>query len=186
MMVQQLAAQVALPGRIAKIRAVKGGEVVAPVDARALHGIRQPFGVEDELVQLKTIRVDIVRFRSITMRGGAEVQSRIEPSIDLRPAAGLVDGGHERIAICVRLTHHRRTAIRPIGIGKWRRIERRRKAAARWGRGRRGSNRRRPVLTVKLRPAGKEALRLGGIRRRSVGQRRGLSVWPLRLRKTAR
>ena len=35
--------------------------MVAPVDMIALHGIRQPLGVEHKLVHLKTIRVDIVR-----------------------------------------------------------------------------------------------------------------------------
>jgi len=34
---------------------------------------RSPLGVENELVHLKTIRVDIVRLRVIAMCGGAEV-----------------------------------------------------------------------------------------------------------------
>ena len=81
MIVQQLAAQVALRDREAIVRAVEGGKVVAPVDMIALCGIGQPLGVKNNLVYLKTIRVDIVRFGRIAVGGGAEVQRRIDPPI---------------------------------------------------------------------------------------------------------
>src|SRR5271165_3277362 len=105
------------------------------------------------------------------MCGGAEVQGGIDPSIHFRPAPGLVDGRHQRIAVCVRLSNHRRTSIRPIRIGEGRRIQRRRNAAPRRSRRRCNRSRSEPVLPVRLRPAGKEALPLDRRLLRSIRQR---------------
>src|ERR1700691_6450664 len=100
------------------------------------------------------------------MCGVAEVERRIDPSIHLGPAPGLVERGHQRIAVCIWLANNRRSAIRPIGIGERRRIQRRGKSPSRWGW--RRSSRARPVPAVKFRPAGKEIFRLGDGRFRRV------------------
>src|SRR5579864_5882607 len=81
MIVQQLAAQVTLPDGEAVVRAVKGGEVIAPVDVVALYGIWKSLGVKHNLVQLETIRVEIIRLGRITACGRAEVQSWSDPAI---------------------------------------------------------------------------------------------------------
>ena len=111
MIVQQLAAPVALPRCIAIVGAVERGEVVSPVDVILLHGIGQTLGVEDELIQLEAVGVNIVRLGRIAVAGGAEVQRWIEPSVELGAAAGLVDGGHQRIAVAVGLADDGRAAV---------------------------------------------------------------------------
>ena len=114
MVVQQLAAQVSLSGRVVIVSAVESGEVVTPVDMIALHRIGQALSVEDELIHLKTIGVEIVRLGRVAICGGAEVQRRLEPSIELGAGEGLVDGSHQRIAVRVGLANHGRTAVGPI------------------------------------------------------------------------
>src|SRR5580700_9843147 len=114
MIVQQLAAQVTLPDGEAIVRAVKGGEVIAPVDVVALYGIREALGIKHNLVQFETIRVEIIRLGRITACGGAQVQSWIDPAINLCAAFCLVDRGYQRIAVCIWLSDDGRTSIRPI------------------------------------------------------------------------
>src|SRR5580698_4407985 len=128
--------------------------MISPVDVILLHGIRQALGVKNELIQLETIGEDIIGFRRIAVFGCTEVERGSEPSVDLRAAFGAINSGHQRITIAIRLSDYRRTAVRPIGIRKWRRIQRRRKSAARWSNGgsRRGSDRWRPILTIEFSP----------------------------------
>ena len=71
--VEQLAAEIPLCQREAIVRSNERGEMVAPVDMIALHGIRQALGVKDKLVQLKTIRVGVIRLRCIAVCGSGEV-----------------------------------------------------------------------------------------------------------------
>src|ERR1035441_934412 len=111
MIVHPLAVPISLRRRIPIVRAKQSRKVVTPVDVIALHRIRQPLCVENKLVQLKAIRIHIVRFRLIAIGRSAEVQRRIDPSIHLRPARGSVDRRHQWIAIRVRLPNHRRPAI---------------------------------------------------------------------------
>src|ERR1700678_3108834 len=108
------------------------------------------------------------------MCGVAEVERRIDPSIHLGPAPGLVERGHQRVAVCIWLANNRRPAIRPIGLGERRRIQRRGKPPSRWGW--RRSSLPRPVQAVKFHPAGKEILRLGDGRFRRVRERNVLFI----------
>src|SRR5271166_1638908 len=104
----------------------------SPVDMILLHGIGQTFGVKNELIQLEAIGVDIVRFRRVAVRGGAEVQRGVEPSVELGAALRSIDRSHQRIAVGIGFSDNRRATVGPVGVGEWRRIERRRKSATRW------------------------------------------------------
>lgn len=143
--------------------------MVPPVGMIALHRIRQPFRIEHKLVHLKTIRVGVVRLRFISVGRSGEIQRGLDPSVKLRTARHLVDCRHQWIAVGVRLPDHGRTTVRPVRIRERRRIERGWQTSP-W---RRCRSRRcsRPILTVKLRQAGKKSLRLGAIRRRPVWHR---------------
>ena len=48
--------------------------MVAPVDVIALDGIGEALGEEDDLIHLQTIGVQVICFRQIEMRRGAEVE----------------------------------------------------------------------------------------------------------------
>ena len=170
MIVQPLAAEIPLREGVAIVGPVKRGQVIAPIEMLPLHRVRQPLRIEHELVHLETIGIDIVGLRGVAGRRSAEIQRRIDPAIDLRPVFGSIDGRHQRIAVPIRLPDHRRTAVRPVGIRKRRRIQRRRQPAPR--RGWRRSRGLRPVLPVEVRPAGKKTLvcrGLAGLGLRTLG-----------------
>src|SRR5579863_2555982 len=119
-----LAAAVAFACGEAIVGAEQRGEMVSPVDVIALHRVGETLGVEDELVELKTIRVNVVGLGCVGVSGGAEVYAGIEPAIELGAAGGIVDGGHQRISVGVRLSDDGRASVGPIGVGERWRIER--------------------------------------------------------------
>src|SRR5579862_340244 len=169
----QLRVPVSLAGGVAIVGAVEGGEVVSPVDVISLDGIGQALGVEDELIQFKTVGVDVVGLGRVAVGGGAEVEGRIEPSVNFCAAFGAVDSGHERVAVAVGLSDDGRAAVGPVGVGEWWRVEWGWEAAAGGRRGGGGTRRGRPVLVVEISPAGEETLCLECGWLWSVGERRG-------------
>src|ERR1700722_13729446 len=72
--VKQLAATVTFASRVTVVSTEKRGKVISPVDVILLHRIRQPLGVKHELIQLKTVGVNIVRLGRVAVRGRAEIK----------------------------------------------------------------------------------------------------------------
>src|ERR1700723_3675885 len=103
MIVEELAAAVTLSGCVAIVSAVESGQVISPIDVILLHGIGQSFSVKDELIQFEAVRINIIRLGRVAVSRGAEIQRRIEPSIELGAAPGSIDGAHQRIAVAVGL-----------------------------------------------------------------------------------
>ncbi len=66
-MLQQLVAEVAFVRRVPVIRSVKCREVIANINMVSLDRVRQPLHVDDDLIELQTIGVCVVRFRRIAV-----------------------------------------------------------------------------------------------------------------------